>query len=71
MPIDDQRAHPSPPELIREHQAGRAGANDENVRIQRYQPRQLPFVQFSARSVGPELGAATAPHTKATKLIAV
>jgi hypothetical protein len=33
MAIDDARLHAAPGELVGEHQAGRAGADDENVDI--------------------------------------
>ena len=33
MPVDDDRAHASAHELVREHEPGGAGADDENVRV--------------------------------------
>ena len=38
MPVDDQRAHAPSRELIREHQPGRAGADDEDVSVQACPP---------------------------------
>ena len=38
VPVDDQRAHAAPTELIGEHQPGRAGSDDEDVGIHRHGP---------------------------------
>ncbi len=38
MPVYDHRPHPSPTKLIREHQPGRAGSDDEDVGIHRHGP---------------------------------
>jgi hypothetical protein len=35
VPVDDQRADAAPPELIAEHETGRAGPHDERVNIRR------------------------------------
>ena len=33
MPVYDQHAHAAPDKLIGEHQAGRAGPDDQDIRI--------------------------------------
>ena len=40
MPVDDQRTHAAPPELIGEHQPGRASSDDQNVGIHRRPPQR-------------------------------
>ena len=35
MPVDDHGTHAAPRELVGEHQPGRAGADDQDVRVQR------------------------------------
>ena len=33
MPVDEHRAHTAPRELVGEHQAGRAGADDQDLGV--------------------------------------